>query len=1348
MVRGQLRVDLQADRNTAVFLAPPELACYNTATSPSGVIAPPMNHVIVILCALAVPPTGRPAPASIGTVFRGGTIAFTTASASDHDRLLTQQRGRHVLIRLTRRLTAAQRRTLADNGLELQTYLGERTWFAKVRHDIAIEQTTPLVEATGPISTAWKLHPLLAGQHLPHWTVLEGSTAAPTRVVLNVLVHDDVSDDAATAAVVSQGGAVVARLMSLKGMVVTLDPENITTLADEDVISWIEPPLPPLGETNDGGRLLSGAQALRTTAPHLRGAGVSAMIYDVGVIDLAHPDFTGRVTIGPADTNFISIHSTHVAGTAGGDGRAFCGLFSGMAPEVDLLSYGFRSDGADVPLYTNIGDVEEDYAEAQSLGAAVSNNSIGTNICQNGINDPELWDCTYTGDYGLMSATIDAIATGSIGHRMPIVWAAGNERLCDRCTDAGGADAQGYHSTAPPSCAKNPIVVGAVNSDDAWVAPFSSWGPCDDGRLRPDVVAPGCESSGDFGITSTSLEGGYITACGTSMAAPVVTGLGAIVIEEHRRLFPEAPDPDGATFKALAIHNATDLGVDGPDFQYGYGLIDFEKTIEFLSTGHFTTAAVAQNDTIGFGVEVGPDDTTLKITIVWDDAPGAPHVTTALVNDLDLVARAPDGSEHQPWTLDPAQPAKPATRTAADHRNNVEQIVIDEPQIGAWQIEVRGHAVPQGPQPFALCASPTLLTCDSAATLRLDSTRYGCEGVAVIEVVDCDLNLDDDASDTTTVRVTSNTEPAGIEVELTEVDNTSATFRGLVTFDLGGTGGTDFIVVSPNDTLNTTYLDADDGHGGQDVVVSDSALIDCLSPVITRSDVTATAFPQATVEVDVTEPAVVTVLYGPGCKELIHSTSSTAAATHHVLQLAGVDPRFSFVTVARDLAGNTSDTACRLLAEPDCNNNGQGDFSEVATGAVPDCNDNRIPDSCDVADGAPDCQRDGIPDTCQLDCNANGIPDVCDLTSGGSADCNANDIPDECDVLFTGPQRTIDFDPPAMIEPGGAVFDTIEIDHFGIIETLVVGVDITHSNTPSLRLRLSNGTDVVTLFDACVAPGQDLRNTVFRDDAAQHICSATPPYTGSFRPVQPLSTFSGTLAHGDWSLVISAIDEVGCGSLERWSLTMPMAAPDCNLNGIPDSCDITSGTSSDDDANGVPDDCEDGCPRIAGSTPVSGAIDARQPHALDDAAVRQGWTGLTLDLINVFGEISADDFALTETGGDGRPPTISDITTTPNGLFIEWDVALEPGTWTTLTHTCNEVTIRLGYLPGDVNGDAVSNSLDILDLIDVLNGITTLPDHATDIDRSMATEPLDILRLIDLLNGAGAFDVWNGRTLP
>ncbi len=175
-----------------------------------------------------------------------------------------------------------------------------------------------------------------------------------------------------------------------------------------------------------------------------------------------------------------------------------------------------------------------------------------------------------------------------------------------------------------------------------------------------------------------------------------------------------------------------------------------------------------------------------------------------------------------------------------------------------------------------------------------------------------------------------------------------------------------------------------------------------------------------------------------------------------------------------------------------------------------------------------------------------------------------------------------------------------------------------------------------------------------------------------------------------------------------------------------------------------------GC-EIVSTFPPNCAIDARQPGDVNDCDAVFGWSQIELTFV---GELdpppAAEDFTVTQVGGDGVPPAICDViqlgADTVEVILCD---AIEPGAWTCITHNESISTRCMGYLPADVNGDGTSGPVDILDLIDFLNGVgPDLEIWQCDCDRSEECNPADILCVIDLLNGAGCYDPWNGETLP
>lgn len=604
----------------------------------------------------------------------------------------------HVLVQLDRTPEPAAREQLERAGVRLLGYVPELAWFAAVRAeaDLAAAAVAGL-RWVGAVYPEDKLSQTLRAGTPGRWAV-----EADGRVRLRVWPFEDVPLSRLRT-VLEQGGFAVERESPDTGeLEVRVAPQAVPALAGLDEVRWVEEVPPPVALLNDGLRTNLQAHELEGPPYGLSGAGVVVGIWDGGWVDAEHPDLAGRVIRGEASVpQPRNRHATHVAGTLAGSGAAsesaggFPRQWRGVAPAATLVSYDVNTG----PL------IEEHRLARENYGAVISQNSWGVTVSE------FFGNCHLLGDYAGDAPNYDRLVTGLYGAPYHVIFAVGNARTRGVLNDCPAPE--GYRTVGVPATAKNVLSVGAINSDDNSMTAFSAWGPTDDGRLKPEVVAPGDEVGGDGGITSSVPDGPYDVLVGTSMAAPAVSGTTALLIEDYRNHF-NGQTPRPALVKGLLVHTAEDLNdatdwyQPGPDYASGYGRVRARAAVDQLRSGGWLLGRVGPGENAVYTLNVPPGTALVKLTLVWDDAPALQNAAVTLVNDLDLIVTDPSGRRHYPWTLDPNNPGAPATRDRPDHVNNLEQVCVDQaPEPGEWTVAVSGTLLPLGAaQTFALVFSP------------------------------------------------------------------------------------------------------------------------------------------------------------------------------------------------------------------------------------------------------------------------------------------------------------------------------------------------------------------------------------------------------------------------------------------------------------------------------------------------------------------------------------------------------------------------------------------------------------------------------------------------------------------
>jgi len=625
----------------------------------------------------------------------------------------------HVLVQLDFIPRQTAKIELAARGLKLLAYVPDYAWIASVStSDPDASLALPGVAWMGELRVDDKLDPAIRTNQWGSWNLTSEGLVA-----VNVVLHKDESFKVGRQLAEEYGAQITGEVISINLLVLEMPQNNIHALAAEDAVQWVEAVAPPLTGANDGIRYQIGVNAVNAAPYNLDGTGIDVLVYDSGQAG-DHADFGTRLTHGDADS--VSEHSTHVAGTVGGDGSNSAAQggtslqWRGMAPAVDLISYGTGYSGSGITFYENVPDIEADFAAAQNVyGADLGTASLGSNIYQYFPSD-----CWVMGNYGSSSVLIDQIVRGGnpvvgSGDKYITSWAAGNER------NNIGSCSNTYSSIAPPAAAKNPIHVGASNTNNNSMTSFSSWGPTDDGRIKPIVTAGGCQSSGDFGIKSTDNfpVDNYTVMCGTSMATPAVGGSLALMLQHYRDVYGTSGNFWPSTAKAILMQSAVDFGNPGPDYQWGYGQVDILAAVDLITRKAFRQESIAQGEIDVFYFIVPNDADPATVSLAWDDYEATLNAYPTLINNLNLELVAPDGTIWRPWVLDPSNPAENATR-ALDNRNNQEQVQVPTPQAGTWLVRVKGTSVPQGPQDYSL-------VCEGCSPLDVGVCQVEVSGTAL-----------------------------------------------------------------------------------------------------------------------------------------------------------------------------------------------------------------------------------------------------------------------------------------------------------------------------------------------------------------------------------------------------------------------------------------------------------------------------------------------------------------------------------------------------------------------------------------------------------------------------------------
>jgi hypothetical protein len=818
---------------------------------------------------------------------------------------------------------AEWRATLEGLGVDLICYVPEDAFLADLgRTPPGQIRRLDFVRWMGPYQAEHKVHVTLQQQASTPTTTAElldvSVLLAPRAPAVEVAGARNLFNGKSSESPLRQGTILRGRIPAAR----------LAELADSDAVLWVEPAPRMKLFDEEASKIVGGDDGNRGTPTVTQqlgydGSGVRVAVADSGLdsgdTNSMHPDLAGRVqailAYGLPDGADEHSHGTHVAGIIAGNAAtgeadglgARYGL--GVASGAHIVSQRIFDDTGGFT-YTN-ASFEQLTRDAVNAGALVGNNS---------------WGEDTQGRYDLSAMEFDALvrdANTSMAGDQPYIleFSAGN---------AG----PGEQTIGSPALAKNVLATGATENNrfdlpipeyplygngQETMGDFSSRGPCEDGRIKPDLVAPGTWIASLRSVFANDsyawwpISDNYMYQGGTSQAGPHAAGAAAVFVQFYRSHF-NAQTPSPALIKAALINAAVDMddtqGDTGPvpNNDEGWGRLDLTELVvtNLNSSPRYhqyldQTVPLTNGQVHAQHLLVQESDQPLKITLTYTDVPGFPGAIPALVNDLDLEVVAPDGTLYRGNQFGAGESAP--NPPAPDQLNNVEGVLLPNPIPGDYLLRVRGSRVVSDAltntptridQDFALVSSGNLVR-PGTGFILLDRPSYTAPGVMLISVFDAARAQ----SNTVSVLVSNRTSLQSFSRTLNAAGNYGL-FTGAVN-TVTGTPGPGQLQLANGDQLEAAYLDS------LGIKRTATAVGDRVVPAISA----VTNFVDAgvlTITWQTSEPATSIVRYGTNSANLNLGVTNRTLTTSHRVKLTGLIPgqTYFYLVTSADAAGNTA----------------------------------------------------------------------------------------------------------------------------------------------------------------------------------------------------------------------------------------------------------------------------------------------------------------------------------------------------------------------------------------------------------------------------------------------------------